>query len=206
MKVLFQSVVPLHWGEAIGKSLVFVLVTALVFGGAYPALVTGFSLLFPEARQGSLLVGKQIEGSRLIGQDYWAGPYFVGRPSETKPACNAASSGASNLAPGNPRFKARVSERIAALQARTGQKTLPPLDLVTASASGLDPHVSEAAALWQVPGVARAAGVSETLLKERIEALAETDLFSRRRYVNVVLLNQWVASQVQRVLPDAGKD
>ncbi len=199
MKVIFQSAVPLKWFFAAGKSLVFVAAMTLVFGVVYPAAVTGVSLLFPSQRAGSLVeVNGRPVASRLIGEDYWPTDLFAGRPSATEPPYDAASSRATNLAPGNPRFKARVQEAIAAWQARTGQKTLPPPDLVTTSASGLDPHISEAAALWQAPFVARSTGLTEAELRTIIEETSEVGLFSGRRFVNVVKLNQRVAAERRR--------
>ena len=181
MKVLFQTKVPLQWVPALLKSLVFVAVMTAVFGVLYPAAVTGVALLFPAARE---------VGSRLIGQDFWRTDLFAGRPSANAVPYDARESRATNLAPGNPRFKARVKEAVAAWQQRTGLTTLPPADLVTASASGLDPHISEAGALWQVPFVARNTGLTEDEVKAVIEEEAEVGLFSGERFLNVLRLNE----------------
>ena len=202
MKVLFQSAVPLQWFSAVGKSVVFVAAMTLVFGVIYPAAVTGVSLLFPELRAGSIIEANgRPSASELIGQDYWATDLFAGRPSATVPPYDAAQGRATNLAPGNPQFKKRLKEAIAAWQARTGQKTLPPPDLITMSASGLDPHVSVAGALWQAPFVARKTGLTEAELKALIDEVSEVGLFSGRRFVNVVKLNHRVAA-LRRLPPE----
>ena len=137
----------------------FLLLT-LVTGVVYPLAVTGIArLAFPTAAQGSLIVedGKPV-GSALIGQRFTAPGYFWGRPSATAPyPNNAAASGGSNQGPRNPALLDAVKGRIAALKAADPDNATPiPLDLVTASASGLDPHISPAAAEYQVERVARA--------------------------------------------------
>lgn len=191
MKVLFQTKVPLQWVPALLKSLVFVAVMTAVFGVLYPAAVTGVALLFPAAREGNLVQFEgRVVGSRLIGQDFWRTDLFAGRPSANAVPYDARESRATNLAPGNPRFKTRVKAAVAAWQQRTGLTTLPPADLVTASASGLDPHISEAGALWQVPFVARNTGLTEDEVKAVIEEEAEVGLFSGKRFLNVLRLNE----------------
>ena len=203
MKILFQSATPLPWLKALVKSLVFVAVMTLVFGVIYPAAVTGIALFFPHAREGSLVtVEGEVRGSRLIGQDFWPTDLFAGRPSANTVPYDARESRATNWAPDNPRFKARVQAAVAAWQQRTGEKTLPPADLVTASASGLDPHVSEAAALWQVPFVARNTGLTEKELTDLIHETAEVGLFSDARFVNVLTLNLRVTALRRRPAGD----
>ena len=134
-------------------------------GLIYPALVTGFAkVAFPQQAEGSLLEsGGKIVGSRLIGQNFADPGHFWGRPSATGPMpYNAAASGGSNLGPLNPALEEAVKGRIAALKAgNPGQSAPIPVDLVTASASGLDPHISVAAALWQVPRIASQRKLSE---------------------------------------------
>ena len=136
----------------------FVLLSAIT-GLIYPLLVTGISqAVFPAQTAGSLIErdGKLI-GSRLIGQNFTDPKYFWGRPSATSPyPNNAATSGGSNLGPLNPALKAAVESRIKALREADPGNTAPvPVDLVTASASGLDPHISPAAADYQAGRVAR---------------------------------------------------
>jgi len=142
-----------------------VLMTAIT-GIAYPLLATGLAqLLFPAQANGSLIVkdGKPV-GSALIGQPFTGPRYFWGRPSATTPQPdNGSSSSGSNLGPTNPALTDAVKQRIAALRAADPGNTAPvPVDLVTASASGLDPDISPAAAAYQVQRVARARGLSES--------------------------------------------
>jgi potassium-transporting ATPase KdpC subunit len=132
----------------------------LITGIVYPVLVTVIAqVAFPHQANGSLILkdGKPV-GSALIGQPFDDPKYFWGRPSATSPfPDNAGSSSGSNLSPTNPDLVKAVQERIAALRAADpGNTAAVPVDLVTASASGLDPHISPAAALYQVSRVARA--------------------------------------------------
>ena len=136
---------------------------SLLTGLAYPLAVTGMAqTLFPHQANGSLVVkdGKPV-GSALIGQAFTDPGHFWSRPSATAPMpYNAANSGGSNLAPTAPALVDAVKARIAALRAADPGNTAPvPVDLVTASASGLDPHISRAAADYQAARVARARGL-----------------------------------------------
>ncbi|TXT27770.1 MAG: K+-transporting ATPase ATPase C chain [Rhodocyclaceae bacterium] len=135
----------------------FVLLTAIT-GVVYPLAVTGVAkVVFPDAADGSLIVkdGKAV-GSRLIGQNFTDPKYFWGRPSATGPMpYNASASGGSNQGPLNPALVDAVKSRIEALKAADPDNKLPiPADLVNASASGLDPHISLEAAAYQVTRVA----------------------------------------------------
>jgi len=135
----------------------------VITGIAYPLLVTGLAqAVFPVQANGSLLAkdGKPI-GSALIGQPFTASKYFWGRPSATAPqAYNGTASNGSNLGPTNPALADAVRQRIAALQAADPGNTAPiPVELVTASGSGLDPEISPAAAQYQLARVARARGL-----------------------------------------------
>lgn len=137
----------------------FVLLSAIT-GVAYPLAVTGIAqAVFPAAAAGSLILkdGKPV-GAELIGQNFTAPKYFWGRPSATAPQpYNGIASGGSNLGPLNPALVDAVKGRIAALHAADPGNSLPiPADLVTASASGLDPHIGPAAAVYQVARIARA--------------------------------------------------
>lgn len=171
---------------------VFLLLT-LVTGIAYPLAVTGIArLAFPASANGSLIPrdGQWI-GSDLIGQSFTAPGYFWGRPSATAPVpYNAAASGGSNLGPRNPALADAVRERLAILKAADASG-LTPLDLVTASASGLDPHISPAAARYQVGRVALARG----LRPEAVQALIIANTQGRQwgvfgaPRVNVLRLN-----------------
>ena len=114
-------------------------------------------VLFPGRANGSLVVREgQVRGSELIGQSFHDARYFWSRPSATTPGYNAAASGGSNLGPLNPTLLEAINARVAALRAADPQNDQPiPVDLVTASASGLDPHISVAAARYQLARVAR---------------------------------------------------
>ena len=174
--------------------VLFALLTAIT-GLAYPAAVTGIArILFSSQTQGSLVrEGDRVAGSALIGQPFTEARYFWGRPSATAPfAYNAAASTGSNLGPSNPALRDAVESRLDALRAAdSGSAALVPVDLVTASGSGLDPHVSPAAALYQIRRVSRARGLDES----RVRALVERHIEGRslgvlgEPRVNVLLLN-----------------
>src|SRR5690242_12761017 len=151
--------------EEIRPALTMLLILTVLTGLIYPLSVTGLAqLFFPEQANGSLIVhnGKVI-GSKLIGQYFDKPEYFWSRPSATSLfPYNAAASGASNLGPTNPALLEAVKARVAALRAvDPGNRLSIPVDLVTASGSGLDPHISPAAALYQVNRVAGARGLDE---------------------------------------------
>jgi len=154
-------------------ALVSLILFTLITGVAYPLLVTGIAqIVFPFQANGSLIVkdGKVV-GSTLIGQVFDDPKYFWGRPSATSPyGYNAASSSGSNLSPTNPALISAVQARVDALRAADpDNKAAVPVDLVTASGSGLDPHISPAAALYQVSRVAR----ERKLSPEAVRALVE---------------------------------
>ena len=155
---------------------VFALLTALT-GVAYPLLVTGIAqVAFPHAANGSVLsVDGKAVGSALIGQSFSAPKYFWGRPSATSPMPNnGVASGGSNLGANNPALLDAVKDRVAALRIAEPGNTLPvPVDLVTASGSGLDPEISLAAALYQAPRIARVRGTGEAAVRALIEQRAE---------------------------------
>jgi K+-transporting ATPase ATPase C chain len=159
-------------------AVVTLLTLTLLTGVAYPALVTGIAqAAFPHQANGSLIVkdGKTV-GSSLIGQQFDEPRYFWGRLSATSDAngkalaYNAAASTGSNLGPTNPALVDEVKGRLDALRAADPETTAPvPVDLVTSSASGLDPHISPAAALYQVHRVAKARKLDEGKVKALIE-------------------------------------
>src|SRR5712691_10267268 len=158
-------------------ALMILLLLMLVTGVAYPLLVTGIAqAVFPSQSQGSLIVkdGKAV-GSRLISQPFDDPKYFWSRPSATSPfADNAGSSTGSNLSPTNPDLVKAVQGRVDALRAADPGNTAPvPVDLVTASASGLDPHISPAAALYQVRRVAKARGLDEPFSVHQLHRLIQ---------------------------------
>ena len=175
-------------------ALVSLLLLTLITGVAYPLVVTGVAqVVFPHQANGSLIVrdGRTI-GSALIGQPFDDPKYFWGRPSGTSPRYNAASSSGSNLGPTNPAQITAVQGRVEVLHAADPGNTAPvPVDLVTASASGLDPHISPAAALYQVPRVARVRGLSPEAVRLLVERHTEgrwLGLLGEPR-VNVLALN-----------------
>jgi K+-transporting ATPase ATPase C chain len=174
------------------------LALSLITGLAYPALVTGLAqAVFPRQAGGSLIVENgTIAGSALIGQQSGGPGKFWARPSATGPQpCNAAASGGSNLGPTNPAQLRNVAERAAALRAGHGpmSESAPvPVELVTASASGLDPHISPAAALYQAPRVARERGLDVEAVRQLIARRTEGRQFGLlgQERVNVLLLNR----------------
>ncbi len=167
----------------------------VVTGLFYPALVTGIAqVAFPFQANGSLLSQHgQVKGSALIGQSFTDPKYFWSRPSATSPfPYNAESSSGSNLGPTNPELLSKVQDRLKALrQGQPGEDKLIPVDLVTSSGSGLDPHLSPAAALYQVPRVARARGLSEARVQQLVRQHTEdrqVGILGEPR-VNVLRLN-----------------
>ncbi|RYU58969.1 potassium-transporting ATPase subunit KdpC [Methylolobus aquaticus] len=177
-------------------AFLMLLVLTLLTGAVYPAAVTGLAQLFAaDQANGSLIPSADgdARGSRLIGQAFSDGKYFWGRPSATAPyPYNAAASSGSNLGPSNPALVQAVSARIAALRATdTGNSASIPVDLVTASGSGLDPHISPAAAAYQVPRVAKQRGLPVAALQEFVERHVELRQFGilGEARVNVVELN-----------------
>ena len=176
-------------------ALVLFLALTLLTGVAYPLVVTGAAqLLFPAQAAGSLVLrgGKPV-GSALIGQSFADAGHFWGRPSATMPMpYNASNSGGSNLGPLNPALQEAVKTRIAALRALDAGNGAPvPVDLVTASASGLDPHISPAAARYQIARVARARGLQVGRVQALVEQQTETPLLGLlgEPRVNVLELN-----------------
>lgn len=174
---------------------VFLLMT-LVTGVVYPFLVTGLArVAFPDQATGSLLQGADGRpvGSALIGQNFRDPGHFWGRPSATAPMpYNAAGSGGSNQGPLNPALEEAVRDRIAVLKAADPGNTAPvPVDLVTASGSGLDPHISVAAAEYQVARVARVRGLSPEIVREAVARHTEGRLFGLlgEARVHVLALN-----------------
>ena len=171
--------------------LIFTVITGVI----YPLVVTGIAQgMFPHQANGSFIVkdGKTY-GSELIGQQFDDPKYFWGRPSATSPEpYNAAASSGSNLGPMNPALIAAVTARIKALHEADPNNQLPiPVDLVTASASGLDPHISVASALYQVRRVAAARGSDEATVQALVNQYTEGRQFGflGEPRVNVLLLN-----------------
>ena len=178
------------------RPAIVILVVLTAFTGLlYPVVVTGIAqVIFPQQANGSLIMkdGKAV-GSELIGQPFDDPKYFWSRPSATSPfADNAVASGGSNLGPTNPDLQKAVQGRIDALKAADPGNTAPiPVDLITASGSGLDPHISPAAALYQVRRVAKARGLGEDAVRTLVEQYVEGRQFGflGEPRVNVLKLN-----------------
>ncbi len=183
MKTLFRPAISL-----------FILLT-LITGIVYPLLVAGIGkAVFPDQAAGSLIVkdGKPV-GSKLIGQNFSDPKYFWGRLSATGPyPYNGSASSGSNLGPLNPALTDAVKARIDALKAADPGNKLPiPVDLVTASGSGLDPHISPAAAVYQVERIARLRGIKAATVVGLVDRHTESrqfGIFGEPR-INVLSLN-----------------
>jgi K+-transporting ATPase ATPase C chain len=181
--------------ELLRPALSLFVALTLLTGLAYPAVITGIAqLAFAHAANGSVVERRGVViGSELIGQPFSAPGHFWSRPSATSPMPdNGDASSGSNLGPLNPVLVEAVKARVAALRAADPGNTAPvPVDLVTASASGLDPHISVAAAQYQVGRVARAAGLSRERVQALVERHTEAPLFGfiGEARVNVLLLN-----------------
>lgn len=181
MKLIFEQIRP---------AIVFLALCTGIFGFVYPVastlLIQG---LFPWQAGGSLIVkDNKILGSELIGQQFTAPQYFWGRLSATSPyAYNAAASSGSNFGVANPALIEAISSRLVAL----GEEKNVPVDLVTASGSGLDPHISPAAAEYQIKRVAHARNISEEQLRTLVGNYTEGRQFGflGEKTVNVLKLN-----------------
>ena len=177
------------------RSVVSLLLMVVITGVVYPLVMTVIGrVVFPHRSGGSLILrGDTIVGSELIGQPFDSPKYFWPRPSATSPVpYNAGASGGSNLGPTNPALTQAVQERVAKLKAADPNNSLPiPVDLVTASGSGLEAYISPAAAQYQVPRVARARG----LAAEQVQQLVRANTWGRQwgflgqPRTNVVTLN-----------------
>src|SRR5262249_27634974 len=178
----------------IRPALLMLVVLTVITGVLYPLVVTVIAqVAFPHQANGSLIVRDGVVvGSEWIGQEFSDPKYFWGRLSATSPPYNAAASSGSNLGPTNPALFDAVKSRIAALRAADSTATSPvPVDLVTASASGLDPHISLAAAGYQAARVARARGLTIQAVHARIRAHTTQRLLGviGEPVVNVLELN-----------------
>lgn len=175
------------------QSFLMNLCLTLLLGFAYPAVMTGLAqVLFPSKANGSLIVKDgAVVGSELIGQAFGDPKYFHGRPSAAGSGYDGLSSSGSNLGPTSKALMDRVDGDVARERKAAGRSDEVPGDLVTASGSGLDPDLSPAAALWQVPSVAKARGLDEGKVRALVEASVEgrtLGVLGEPR-VNVLMLN-----------------
>jgi potassium-transporting ATPase KdpC subunit len=161
------------WRDQIRPAITIFIVLTVITGIIYPLVVTGLAqTFFHKQANGSLIYsnGGKVVGSALIGQNFDDPRYFWGRLSATIPAYNASASSGSNLGPSNPALVGAVKARIAALRAGDPANQAPiPVDLVTASASGLDPHLSLAGMYYQLSRVAKLRNLPEATVKQIID-------------------------------------
>ena len=173
-------------------AVLMTVVTTLLLGVAYPLVVTGLAqVLFRNNANGQLIErGGKIVGSRIIGQAFSSPGYFRSRPSAAGTGYDAANSAGTNLGPTNKKLIGAVKAAVDAAKKENPSSPVP-IDLVTSSASGLDPHISPAAALFQVPRVARERGVTEGEIGQLVQAHIEGRQlgFLGEPVVNVLQLN-----------------
>lgn len=176
-------------------SILVLIVFTMLTGIIYPLVVTGLAqLLFPWQANGSLIEqDNKVIGSLLIGQSFTDPDYFWGRPSATSPfPYNAAASSGSNLGPLNPALLDAVKERVATLKTSDTQNTSTiPVDLVTASGSGLDPEISPSAAMYQVTRIAKRIHISENDIMQLVQSQIKyrTGMILGEPRINVLQLN-----------------
>jgi K+-transporting ATPase ATPase C chain len=173
-------------------AVLMTLVTTILFGLLFPLAVTGLAqVLFPKQANGALVTKNgHVVGSRLIGQSFSSAGYFHSRPSSAGTGYDAGNSGGSNLGPTNQSLITRVQADADRLQAENPTASIP-MDLLTTSGSGLDPHISPEAADFQVPRVAKELGLSEDVVREAIRQHTESRQFGflGEPRVNVLELN-----------------
>ena len=179
-------------GRNLAVAVLMTVVTTLMVGIAYPLVITAIAqVAFPAQANGQLIERRRVViGSRLIGQSFSSPGYFRSRPSAAGAGYDAANSGGSNLGPTNRKLIENVTANVRAAQAENPD-TPVPIDLVTTSASGVDPHISPAAAAFQIPRVARERGASEADVRALVEAHTDgrqLGFFGEAR-VNVLELN-----------------
>ncbi len=188
----------------IRPAIVVLVALTLITGLAYPLAMTGIAqAIFPDQAQGSMIERNgTVVGSALIGQEFDSDKYFHGRPSATTATdpndstktiaapYNAANSGGSNLGPSNKALVDRVQGDMDKLKQENSSGSVP-IDLVTTSASGLDPHISPEAALFQVPRIAKVRNLPETRVRQLVQDQTEGRLFGLfgEPRVNVLMLN-----------------
>ena len=173
-------------------AVLMTIVTTVLFGLLFPLLITGLAqVLFPKQANGELVTRNgQVVGSRSIGQSFSSSGYFHSRPSNAGAGYDAANSGGSNLGPTNQSLVARVQGDAARLQAENPAAAIP-IDLLTTSGSGLDPHISPEAAEFQVPRIAKERGLSEDAVRQAVRQHTQARQlgFLGEPRVNVLELN-----------------
>jgi K+-transporting ATPase ATPase C chain len=173
-------------------ALLMTVVTTILFGLLFPLAITGLAqVLFPKQANGELLTRNgKVVGSRLIGQTFSSSGYFYSRPSSAGTGYDAANSSGSNLGPTNQLLIARVQQDADRLQKENPASPIP-MDLLTSSASGLDPHISPEAAEFQVPRIARERHLTEDVVREAVRQHTEARQFGflGEPRVNVLELN-----------------
>lgn len=191
--------------KTLGRSFELLLFFGLILGLAYPALVTvAGNAIFPDQASGSLVrsADGKVAGSRLLGEDWTDTGLFEGRPSATggNPYNPMATSG-TNYAQSNPDLAKAVKERSERWQKLTGSGAPVPMELLTASASGLDPQISLAGALYEIPWVSRSTGIPAAQLEALVRSMAKKDLlaFGGDPLVNVLELNLKVLDITKKV-------
>lgn len=191
--------------KTLGRSLALLVFFSLILGLAYPALVTvAGNAIFPDEASGSLVRTAQgkVAGSRLLGEDWTDTGLFEGRPSATGGnPCNPMATSGSNYAQSNPDLAKAVKERAGRWQKLTGSNAPVPMELLTASASGLGPQISLAGALYEIPWVSRSTGIPAADLEALARSLAKKDLlaFGGDPLVNVLELNLKVLEIAKKV-------
>ena len=188
-------------------AVLMVLVTTVLFGLVFPLVITGLAqALFPKQANGQLLTRNgKVVGSRLIGQIFSSPGYFHSRPSSAGTGYDAGNSSGSNLGPTNQSLVARVQQDADRLHAENPSAAIP-MDLLTTSGSGLDPHISPEAAEFQVPRVAKERGLSEDIIRQAIRQHTESRQFGLlgEPRVNVLELNL-ALDQIAPKTPDLQK-
>jgi potassium-transporting ATPase KdpC subunit len=188
-------------------AVLMVLVTTVLFGLVFPLVITGLAqVLFPKQANGQLLTRNgKVVGSRLIGQIFSSPGYFHSRPSSAGTGYDAGNSSGSNLGPTNQSLIARVQQDADRLHAENPSAAIP-MDLLTTSGSGLDPHISPEAAEFQVPRVAKERGLSEDIIRQAIRQHTESRQFVLlgEPRVNVLELNL-ALDQIAPKTPDLQK-
>lgn len=178
------------------RSLLIFIILSFLTGLVYPFIITGISnVTMTEKARGSLIISKdKVIGSALIGQHFTSARYFHGRPSALGKPYDASNSGGSNFGPSNNIFLEDIGKRVQQVRDKNGlEPTVSvPADMVLASASGLDPHISVETALLQTARVAHARGLPETEIKEAIAGIVEGSYFGGPGIVNVLKLNMVV--------------